>query len=76
MENRVTFTSEFDWNFDAVPDAVRTTVSLHRFADAAVLAAYRFSAKKDLLAQLLALNQQVAAKIETCRRIIPTRRNW
>jgi len=28
------------------------------------LAAYGFSAKKDLLAQLLALNQQVAAKIE------------
>ena len=32
--------------------------------DAAVLAAYGFSAKKDLLAQLLALNLQVAAKIE------------
>jgi len=31
---------------------------------AAVLAACGFSAKKDLLAQLLALNQQVAAKIE------------
>ncbi|HEY9172799.1 MAG TPA: hypothetical protein VI136_10990 [Verrucomicrobiae bacterium] len=30
----------------------------------AVLAAYGFSAQKDLLAQLLALNQQVAAKIE------------
>ena len=30
----------------------------------AALAAYGFSAKKDLLAQLLALNQQVAAKIE------------
>ena len=28
------------------------------------LTAYGFSAKKDLLAQLLALNQQVAAKIE------------
>ena len=28
-----------------------------------VLAAYGFSAKKDLLAQLLALNQQVAANI-------------
>jgi hypothetical protein len=30
----------------------------------AVLTAYGFSAKKDFLAQLLALNQQVAAKIE------------
>ena len=36
----------------------------HAALDAAVLAAYGFSAKKDLLAQLLALNQQVAAKIE------------
>jgi hypothetical protein len=32
--------------------------------DAAVLAAYGFSTKKDLLAQLLALNQEVAAMIE------------
>ena len=69
----------------AALDTVRTPVSLHRFADAAVLAlwssigsgdsatqadhstgraAYGFSAKKDLLAQLLALNQQAAAKIE------------
>ena len=32
--------------------------------DAAVLAAYGFSAKKDLLAQLLALNLVIAAKIE------------
>ena len=31
--------------------------------EAAVLAAYGFSAKQDLLAQLLALNQQVAANI-------------
>ena len=31
---------------------------------AAVLAAYGFSAKRDLLAQLLDLNQQVAANIE------------
>jgi hypothetical protein len=31
---------------------------------AAVLTAYGFSAKKDLLAQLLALNQDVAANIE------------
>lgn len=36
----------------------------HGALDAAVLAAYGFSAKKDLLAQLLDLNQQVAAKIE------------
>ena len=35
----------------------------HAALDAAVLAAYGFSAKADL-AQLLALNQQVAAKIE------------
>ena len=32
--------------------------------DTAVLTAYGFSARKDLLAQLLALNQQVAAAIE------------
>ena len=32
--------------------------------EAAVLAAYGFSAKKDLLAQLLALNLEVAARIE------------
>ena len=36
----------------------------HAALDTAVLTAYGFSAKKDLLAQLLALNQQVAAKIE------------
>ena len=36
----------------------------HAALDAAVLAAYGFSAKKDLLAQLLALNQEVAARIE------------
>jgi hypothetical protein len=32
--------------------------------DISVLAAYGFSAKKDLLAQLLALNLEVAANIE------------
>jgi len=32
--------------------------------NAAVLTAYGFNAKKDLLAQLPALNQEVAAKIE------------
>ena len=36
----------------------------HAALDAAVLTAYGFSPKKDLLAQLLALNQEVAAKIE------------
>jgi hypothetical protein len=36
----------------------------HAALDAAVLTAYGFSAKKDLLAQLLALNQEVAANIE------------
>ena len=36
----------------------------HAALDAAVLDAYGFNAKKDLLAQLLALNQEVAAKIE------------
>ena len=36
----------------------------HATLDTAVLTAYGFNAKKDLLAQLLALNQAVAAKIE------------
>ena len=36
----------------------------HAALDAAVLAAYGFSAKKDLLAQLLELNLAVAARIE------------
>jgi hypothetical protein len=36
----------------------------HAALDAAVLAAYGFSAKKDLLAQLLALNLDVAARLE------------
>jgi len=36
----------------------------HAALDTAVLTAYGFSAKKDLLAQLLSLNQQVAANIE------------
>ncbi len=36
----------------------------HAALDTAVLTTYGFSAKKDLLAQLLALNQQVAANIE------------
>jgi hypothetical protein len=37
---------------------------VHTALDTAVLSAYGFNAKKDLLAQLLALNQEVAAKIE------------
>ena len=36
----------------------------HAALDAAVLAAYGFDAKQDLLAQLLALNVEVAARIE------------
>jgi hypothetical protein len=36
----------------------------HAALDTAVFTAYGFNAKKDLLAQLLALNQQVAAKID------------
>jgi hypothetical protein len=36
----------------------------HAALDTAVLTAYGFNTKKDLLAQLLALNQQVAAQIE------------
>jgi hypothetical protein len=41
----------------------------HAALDAAVLEAYGFSAKKDLLAQLLALNQDVAARIEKGERV-------
>ena len=40
----------------------------HAALDAAVLAAYGFSAKKDLLAQLLALNLEVAQRIDLSRR--------
>jgi len=36
----------------------------HAALDAAVLAAYGFSPKKDLLGQLLALNLEVAARID------------
>jgi hypothetical protein len=36
----------------------------HAALDAAVLAAYGFSAKKDLLAQLLGLNLEVAGSVE------------
>jgi hypothetical protein len=37
----------------------------HAALDTAVLAAYRFSPKKDLLAQLLRLNLEVASREET-----------
>src|ERR1035441_9246741 len=43
----------------------------HAALDAAVLAAYGFSAKKDLLAQLLALNLAVAQRIEKGEPITP-----
>ena len=46
-----------------LPDAIPLK-DAHAALDTAVLAAYGFSAKKDLLAQLLALNEQVAANIE------------
>jgi hypothetical protein len=39
----------------------------HAALDTAVLAAYGFNPKRDLLAQLLALNQEVAAKIENAK---------
>jgi len=43
----------------------------HAALDTAVLTAYGFSAKKDLLAQLLALNQQVAARTEKGEPVMP-----
>ena len=43
----------------------------HAALDTAVLTAYGFNAKKDLLAQLLALNQEVAAKIENDEPVMP-----
>ena len=43
----------------------------HAALDATVLATYGFSAKKDLLAQLLGLNQDVAAKIERGEPVMP-----
>ena len=43
----------------------------HAALDTAVLAAYGFSAKKDMLAQLLALNLAVAAKIEKGEAVTP-----
>ena len=44
--------------------AVQRLRTLHAAMDTAVLTAYGFSAKKDLLAQLLELNLAVAGKIE------------
>jgi len=43
----------------------------HAALATAVLTAYGFSAKKDLLAQLLPLNQEVAAKIEKGEPVLP-----
>jgi hypothetical protein len=42
----------------------------HAALDTAVLIAYGFSAKEDSLAQLLALNQDVAAKTEKCETVV------
>jgi hypothetical protein len=41
----------------------------HAALDTAVLTAYGFNPKRDLLAQLLALNQEVAAKIENAESV-------
>jgi hypothetical protein len=43
----------------------------HAALDTAVLTAYGFNPKRDLLAQLLALNQEVAAKIENGESVTP-----
>ena len=43
----------------------------HAALDTAVLAAYGFSPKKDLLAQLLALNRAVAQRIEKGEPVTP-----
>ena len=43
----------------------------HAALDAAVLAAYGFSAKKDLLAQLLALNLATAQRIDKREPVTP-----
>src|ERR1039457_5586033 len=43
----------------------------HAALDAAVLAAYGFSAKKDLLAQLLELNLSVAQHLERAEPVTP-----
>ena len=41
----------------------------HAALDSAVLDAYGFNPKKDLLAQLLALNLEVAAKIDKAEKV-------
>lgn len=43
----------------------------HAALDAAVLEAYHFDPKQDLLAQLLALNQQVAAREKAGEEVTP-----
>ena len=43
----------------------------HAALDAAVLAAYGFSAKKDLLAQLLELNLSVAQRLDQTEPVTP-----
>jgi len=48
-----------------------TLKDAHAALDSAVLAAYGFSARKDLLAQLLELNLDVAARIETGQPVTP-----
>ena len=45
--------------------------SAHAALDAAVLQAYNFNPKSDLLAQLLALNRQVAANIDANTPVTP-----
>ena len=44
--------------------------AVHTALDTAVLTAYGFNAKKDLLAQLLGLNREVAAKIEKGEEVV------
>jgi len=46
----------------------------HAALDAAVLAAYSFNPKRGLLAQILALNQEIATKIEKGKFVVAPRR--
>ena len=50
--------------FGDIHGNIEALKAAHAALDAAVLAAYGFSAKKDLLAQLLQLNLAVAERIE------------
>jgi hypothetical protein len=59
-----------NWNPEDLPGA-NPLKDAHAALDAAVLAAYGFSAKKDLLAQLLALNLEVARRIEKGEPVTP-----